>query len=536
MIERWRAGSARIAWKSAILASSSAASSRDLLTLEGREAPQLQLEDRGGLVVVDLEQRLQALARVVGAGGAADERDDLVERVESLEQTAQDMHALFGLAQARARAAHDDLDLVRDPQADEPVDRERARHVVDDREHVRAEVVLQLRVFVEVVEHDLRDGVALEHDDETLTRAVRGLVTDVGDARDLAVAREIANLDRNVVGVDLIRQLGDDEARAALDLFDVDDGAHRDRSAPRAVRLVNAACAEDLRRSREVRALDAFDQCVLQFFRRGIRILQCPQRTRCDLTQVVGRNVRRHADGDTDRTVDEQVGEPRRQNGGLLRLTVVVVLEVDGIFFDVAHHLERERRHLGLGVARGGGLEVSRRTEVALTERERVAQRPWLHEAHERVVDRRVTVRVVLTHHFADDARALRERLVGAETAVVHAIDHAAVHGLHAVAHIGQRTPDDDAHRIVEIAALHLGVEIDLVDAAVVVVGHGLGTFVVCHRLLFFSRLGLAVVSRWCFAGDDGCLRGGPSRGFGGACSRSALRYRGSARLSRFAG
>ena len=71
-----------------------------------------------------------------------------------------------------------------DPRRDEAVERERARHAVDDREHVRAEVLLQLGVLVEVVQHDLRDGVALEHDDEALAGAAGGLVADVGDAGD----------------------------------------------------------------------------------------------------------------------------------------------------------------------------------------------------------------------------------------------------------------------------------------------------------------------------------------------------------------
>ena len=108
-----------------------------------------------------------------------------------------------------------------------------------------------------------------------------------------------------------------------------------------------------------------------------------------DLAQVVRRDVGRHADRDADGAVDEQVGEPRRQDGGLLRLPVVVVLEVDGLLFDVAHHLERERSHLGLGVSRGGGAHVAGRAEVALAQRERVAQRPRLDEADEGVVDRR---------------------------------------------------------------------------------------------------------------------------------------------------
>ena len=92
---------------------------------------------------------------------------------------------------------------------------------------------------------------------------------------------------------------------------------------------------------------------------------------------------------------------------------------------------------------------VARRSEVALALRERVAQRPRLHESHERVVHRRVAVRVELAHHVADDAGALAERAVGTVAAVVHRVDHAAVHGLEPVAHVGQRARRDDAERVV---------------------------------------------------------------------------------------
>ena len=143
---------------------------------------------------------------------------------------------------------------------DEAVDRERARHAIDDREHVRAEVLLQLGVLVEVVQHDLGDGIALQHDHEALTGAAGGLVADVGDAGDLAVLDQVGDLDREVVGVDLVRQLGHDQAGAVLDLFDVDDGAHRDRAAAGALGVVDALDAEDLGAGREVGALDALHE------------------------------------------------------------------------------------------------------------------------------------------------------------------------------------------------------------------------------------------------------------------------------------
>ena len=76
-------------------------------------------------------------------------------------------------------------------------------------------------------------------------------------------------------------------------------------------------------------------------------------------------------------------------------------------------------------------------------------------------------MRVELTHHVTDDTGTLRECLVGAVAAVEHGVDHAAVHGLQAVAHIGQGSPDDDAHRVVEVGALHFELQVDLVDLAV---------------------------------------------------------------------
>ena len=75
-----------------------------------------------------------------------------------------------------------------DPVPDELVEPQRARHAVDQGEHVGAEGVLQLGVLVEVVQHDLGDRVALEHDDQALADARGGLVAHVGDAADPAVA------------------------------------------------------------------------------------------------------------------------------------------------------------------------------------------------------------------------------------------------------------------------------------------------------------------------------------------------------------
>ena len=80
--------------------------------------------------------------------------------------------------------------------------------------------------------------------------------------------------------------------------------------------------------------------------------------------------------------------------------------------------------------------------------------REVLRHADHRVVDAGVAVRVVLAEHVADDAsRTSCATLPGPRLLLVHREEDAAVHGLQAVAHVGDGAADDDAHRVVEVDA-----------------------------------------------------------------------------------
>ena len=54
----------------------------------------------------------------------------------------------------------------------------------------------------------------------------------------------------------------------------------------------------------------------------------------------------------------------------------------------------------------------------------------------------------------------------GPEAELVHRVQDAPVDGLQAVAHVGQRAPDDDRHRVVEIRSAHLVFERARLDVA----------------------------------------------------------------------
>ena len=58
-------------------------------------------------------------------------------------------------------------------------------------------------------------------------------------------------------------------------------------------------------------------------------------------------------------------------------------------------------------------------------------------ETGQRVVDRLIAVRMVVTHHVADDLGALEVSAVRIEPQLAHGIEDAAMHGLQAVATSG---------------------------------------------------------------------------------------------------
>ena len=137
----------------------------------------------------------------------------------------------------------------------------------------------------------------------------------------------------------------------------------------------------------------------------------------------------------------------------------------DAVDTDRLSHRQPDHGISGDAVAHRGRRIVARGAEVALAVDQRVTQRPRLGHPDQGVVDRRVAVRVIVTHRLGHRSCRLRVTAVGPETGVEHGVQHAAVHGLEAVAHLGQCAPDDDAHRVVDVAALHLLLDIDRLDA-----------------------------------------------------------------------
>ncbi len=175
-----------------------------------------------------------------------------------------------------------------------------------------------------------------------------------------------------------------------------------------------------------------------------------------DFAEIVRRNVGGHTDRDAAGAVDQKVREFRRQNRRLFFRIVIVRLEIDGVLVDIVEQRVRDLGEAGFGVPHGGGHIAVHRAEIALAVDQRHAHRESLRHADQRVIDRLVAVRMILTDDVADGARRFAIRLIPLEAVLIHREQNAPMHRLEAVARIRQRPRHDHAHGVIEVGALHL--------------------------------------------------------------------------------
>ena len=451
----------------------------ELLAFESLQALELHVQHDLRLDLRQAEALHQALFRVVIA--LADGPDNLVDVVLRDQQTLQHVLPVERLFEVELRPSGDDLLLESEILVEHMAQGQDLRLllVVDQCEHRHAEGRLHLRLGKEAVQNDLRVCVLFELDDDAHAVAV-GLVANVGDALEPLVAHLLGHGGDELALVDLIRQLRHNDPLAVLAEF-LKFGARTDGdlAAAGGVGGADAAAAHDDAPGREIRALDVLHQvCQLR-----LGIFKDADAGVDDLRQIVRRDIRRHADGDAARAVDQQVREAGREHARLFSRFVEVRIPGDRILVDVAQHLVAELRHARLGITVGRGRIAVDGAEVAVAVDQRVAHGEILRQTDHRVVDRRVAVRMIPAQHVADAGRRFFERLVGRQPVLIHGVENAPVHGLQTVAHIRQRTADNDGHRVVDIRALHLMHELRLHDP--LLREHdvlGLIIFLMCHR------------------------------------------------------
>ena len=173
-----------------------------------------------------------------------------------------------------------------------------------------------------------------------------------------------------------------------------------------------------------------------------------------------------HAHGDTGATVQEK----ERQLGRKDRWFLLGPVEVGGkINCVIAYLIEKALMGDGsqprFGVTHGCRWVIVHRSEVAMAIQEWMAAREGLNQAHQGVVDRLVTMGVILAQHVTHHAGAFAIGAVWGEPQFMHRKQDAALHGFETVTGIRKRPTHDHAHRVFEVGALHLLMQGDRLNA-----------------------------------------------------------------------
>src|SRR6266849_6639237 len=422
--------------------------------LDAFEFPGLAILGDGDFLLGEILE--QVFLGVGAAAGTANNADDVIEMVERDLVADQNVFALAGFAQLVDGAAAYDFDAVLDEQLDERDEAEFARLPADDGQQDHAEGFLHLGVLEKIVEDELRFFAALDFHDDAHAFA-GGFVAHVGDAFDFLALHELRDALDELRFVHLIRNFRDDDIFAILaDFLDGGLGAHHEAAAAVFVGGFNAFATGDVRAGGKIRAGDELHD----FFESGVGLFDQQHRGVDDFPQIVWRNVGSHANGDAAGAIDQEIGDARGKDKGLLARLIEVGNEIDGLFFEVGENVFANFRQPRLGVPHGSRRIAVHGAKVSLAVDKRVAHVEVLREADKRGINDGFAVRVIIAGSIAADFRALAVAAIGGQAEIVHGHQDAALHRLEAVAHVGESARDDYAHRVVEIRLPHFRFDI----------------------------------------------------------------------------
>ena len=326
-----------------------------------------------------------------------------------------------------------------------------------DGQHVHAEGILESRFLIQYILDalDVRIGLQLKYDTDTV---FVGLVRDVDDLREdlvLDELRDILHELHDALADHRVRNLSHDELIAvgtALLLLKLQLAAKLEAARAAAVNVDELGLVRDDAAGREIRSLQVLHHV------RGLhrRIAEVREDEVNDFAEIVARGGGRHADRDALGTVQQEVRDTCRQHHRLPQGLIVVRLERHHRVEVRQHTVIRELLELRLGVSRCGCGVALDGTEVTLAMHHRLHALEILRHDDQGVVNRGVTVRMVLTHRITTDTRRLIGRTVVVCVQLVHVIEHAPLYRLQSVTDVRHRTRGNDTHRVIEVGFLHL--------------------------------------------------------------------------------
>ena len=148
----------------------------DLLAFQTGQAAQLHFEDCFALLFGKLEALHQHVFRFAIGVGRTNDLDYLVDVVEGNHEAFQDMGAGLCFGQVVARATLHNLFLMQDVVVEDFLQGQYTRNTINQSQHIAAETNLQLGMLVQLVQHNLRNSVLLQLDNDVDAVAVSAIM------------------------------------------------------------------------------------------------------------------------------------------------------------------------------------------------------------------------------------------------------------------------------------------------------------------------------------------------------------------------
>ena len=170
----------------------------------------------------------------------------------------------------------------------------------------------------------------------------------------------------------------------------------------------------------------------------------------------MGSHICCHTYGNTAGTITYHEWECSWKDHRLSKGFIVVRHEVYSLLTDVGHHLLADLGHLGLCVSHGCRWVTIDGAEVSLREYNRIAEGEVLGQPYKSIVDRCVSMWMVLTKYITHDSCTLLVCRIVSDTHVPHGVEDSSMYWLETIPCIRKGSGHDYAHGVVNVAALHL--------------------------------------------------------------------------------
>ena len=312
--------------------------------------------------------------------------------------------------------------------------------------HVYAVVAFEIGGGKQVSHHCIGiHAVGLRHNHQTCRIFVIGFITQIRYQRQLLSLHLSRDLLQNLSAGNLMWQRGNDD----IAVFHSIHGAHFHRATTRAIHFQHFITrSDDFSFGREIRRNDVLAQIV----QRRRWLVQQTNHSTGHFADIVRRDIGRHAHSNTRSTVEQHIGQARRQSNRLVHCTVEVRLPLHRALTQLTEQHFGIRGQTRFGIThRGEGLRIVRRTPVTLTVHQRITVREWLRHQYHGLITGAVTMRVILTQHVTHGTGRLfvLGRVFQAEFA--HGVHDTSLNRLQAVTDVRQGTIENDVHGVIQV-------------------------------------------------------------------------------------